>query len=230
MIFAAGFGKRMLPLSQHCPKPLLKVAAKPLIEYHLEKLAACGVKEVVINVSYLGDQIIQALGDGAKWGLNIRYSIEAQPLETYGGLMNAFDLLVEDNTQPFLLINGDVYCDVGFSAFIAQAEAVLSDKVLAYLLMAPNPEHNFHGDFSLVNEQGLLKELEGDNHSTFTGVSILLPQLLSRYPAKQGKLSEVFRAAMQDDALFGVLHGGVWRDIGTPERLHELDKELSGDH
>lgn len=227
MIFAAGLGKRMLPLTERCPKPLLKVANKALIIYQLEKLAAVGIKDVVINVSYLAHTIMLTLGDGQRWGLNIQYSIEPEPLETFGGLMQAMDLLAPEGAQaePFLLVNADVYCDIDFAYVLEAAKLSLSEHSLGYLLMVDNPPHNPEGDFCLDAEQGVLQN-DGDNKLTFSGISVLTPTLLERFQAPSNKLAELFIAAMHESALMGGHYHGLWRDIGTPERLYELDQQL----
>ena len=229
MIFAAGFGRRMLPLTESCPKPLLQVAGKALIEYHLEKLASSGIQEVVINVSYLGDKIIQTLGDGSRWGLRIQYSIEDKPLETYGGLMQAYNLLVDAAQSPFLLLNADVFCDVNFSELMARALPKLGQESLGYLLMVENPEHNLGGDFYLNKASGLLQQKDSDDlkSCTFSGVSVLSPKLLTECSAESNKLSDVFRVAMERKALLGECYQGRWVDVGTPERLYKLDASMS---
>jgi MurNAc alpha-1-phosphate uridylyltransferase len=182
---------------------------------------------VVINVSYLAQSIIQALGDGQRWGLRIQYSPEIEPRETFGGLMHAMHLLSPNNAvaEPFLLVNGDVYCDVDFSSVIEAAKLSLSHQCLGYLVMVDNPEHNTQGDFYLETQREILHR-DGDNKLTFSGLSVLTPALLQRFPAASNKLSEVFTAAMQESALCGGHYQGLWRDIGTPERLHELDQLL----
>src|SRR5579871_2909790 len=148
LIFAAGLGERMRPLTDHTPKPLLCVRGKPLIVWHLEKLAACGVQQVVINTSHLAEQFPQQLGDGSRWGLHIHYAYEGPtPLETGGGMLHALPLL---GAQAFVVLNGDVWTDVDFATLPAEPAG------LAHLLMVPNPAHNPNGDFAL-DAQGLLR-------------------------------------------------------------------------
>ncbi len=231
MIFAAGLGSRMMPLTANCPKPLLPLAGKPLIEYHLEKIADCGISDVVINVSYLADQIIQAIGDGSRWGLSIQYSIEPEPQETYGGLLQAQNLLMLKAREPLLLINADVYCDVDFANFTREACDCLREGGLGFLLMAKNPEHNLKGDFSLsfdnLDSIARLKKFNPKNDATFSGISVLLPALLGRYEMKTKRLSEMLVNAIQEQQLFATLHTGEWHDIGTPERLQLIENQLA---
>ena len=173
LIFAAGLGERMRPLTDRTPKPLLPVAGKPLIEWHLEKLAACGIGDVVINTSWLAEQFPAALGDGARWGLRIRYSHEgATPLETGGGMLHALPLLGD---KPFLLVNGDIWTDFDFAALPREPDG------LAHLVMVDRPPQATHGDFAL-DEDGLVRS-EGANRLTYAGLGVYRPQLLDDWRA-----------------------------------------------
>ncbi|MBD8871802.1 N-acetylmuramate alpha-1-phosphate uridylyltransferase MurU [Rhodanobacter sp. DHB23] len=230
LIFAAGLGERMRPLTKHTPKPLLRAGGKPLIVWHLEKLAAIGVNYVAINTSHLAGQFPETLGDGSRWGLRIRYVYEgATPLETGGGLLNALPLL---GTEPVLAISGDVWCDADFAALPAEPDG------LAHLLMVDNPEHHPDGDFRL-DAQGRL-HADGEPRLTYSGIAVLRRELLDGWREAVGdapgaeakpprfKLRPLLEAAMARDALAGSLHRGRWTDVGTPQRLAQLDAGLSG--
>ncbi|HZX29909.1 MAG TPA: nucleotidyltransferase family protein [Rhodocyclaceae bacterium] len=218
MILAAGRGERMRPLTDHTPKPLLTAGGKPLIAWHLERLAAAGFRDVVINHAHLGEQIEAALGDGSKWGLTIRYSPEPPgALETAGGIAQALPLLGD---EAFLVVNGDVYCDWDFN----RARS-LADR-LAHLVMVPNPAHHRGGDFSLESEQ---VRYAGDGETlTYAGIGIFSPAFFATVPKGQPlKLRPLLDAAIAAGTLTGERHTGRWVDVGTPERLAELDRELS---
>ena len=224
MILAAGRGERMRPLTDLTPKPLLAVGGKPLIVWHLERLARAGLREVVINHAHLGLQIESALGDGARWGLSIAYSPEPEgALETAGGIANALPLLGHD--EPFLVINGDIWCDWD----PAQAAKVLGPDDLAYLVLVPNPPHHPQGDFSLRGrEVGADATADGGARScTFSGIGVYRPQVFADIRRGQpAKLAPLLRAALAQQRVGGELHGGRWVDVGTPQRLAELDAEL----
>ncbi|MFP8965620.1 N-acetylmuramate alpha-1-phosphate uridylyltransferase MurU [Pokkaliibacter sp. CJK22405] len=220
MILAAGKGERMRPLTETLPKPLLPVAGKPLIVHHIERLAMAGITEIVINHSWLGEQLEAALGTGAEWGVSIKYSPESEPLETGGGIYKALPLLGE---EPFLLINGDVWCDVDYGR-LSQA---LKDDDMAHLVLVPNPDHRQEGDFALF-EGRVYADKELGEPCTFAGVSVLHPVLFtycfgesSRFP-----LAPLLRLAMLENRISGELHTSDWVDVGTPERLAELDARL----
>lgn len=230
LIFAAGLGERMRPLTDHTPKPLLVAGGKPLIAWHLEKLAAMGIEEVVINTSWLADQFPATLGDGARFGLRLHYSHEgAVPLETGGGMWNALSLLGD---APFIAVNGDVWCDADFAALPREPEG------LAHLLMVDNPAHNPNGDFAL-DAQGKLHG-EGDGKLTFAGIGVYRPALFNGWRDVIGdapganeapprfKLAPLLRAAMARGEISGGHHRGQWTDVGTPQRLAELDAALMG--
>lgn len=215
MILAAGLGERMRPLTDHCPKPLLRVAGKPLIDYHLEKLAAAGFEEVVVNSAWLSEQLCGYLGSGERYGLRILHSVEDQPLETAGGIVQALPLLGD---EPFLLVNGDVFCDVDF------AELIASPPQWAELLMVENPAHNEAGDF-VLGEDGYLAESGGARY-TFSGISVWQPRCFDQLAPGRMRLSPLLRDLIAQGRLRGRLHRGRWWDIGTPERLAELDGYL----
>jgi MurNAc alpha-1-phosphate uridylyltransferase len=216
MLLAAGRGERMRPLTDQCPKPLLPVAGKPLIAWHLERLAAAGFREVVINLSWLGEQIAQALGNGARYGVSIQWSREPWPaLETGGGIFNALPLL---GSEPFLLVNGDVFTDVDF------ASLRLAAGDLGQLVMVPNPEHNPKGDFFL--DGGRVLEAGGER-LTYSGIAILRPEMFDGAPGGRFPLLPWLVKAREAGRLGAQKHAGRWLDIGTPQRLAQLDAELT---
>jgi MurNAc alpha-1-phosphate uridylyltransferase len=215
MLLAAGRGERMRPLTDAMPKPLLPVAGKPLIAWHLERLATAGIRDVVINLSWLGEQIAAALGNGANHNLRIHYSREPWPaLETGGGIHQALPLLGD---EPFLLVNGDVYTDVDFAAL------KLAPGDLAQLVLVPNPMHHAKGDFHLA--AGRITATLGER-LTYSGVALLHPVLLAG--AEGGRFPRLpwLLQAREAGRLGGQRHDGLWIDVGTPERLAELDARL----
>jgi len=222
MILAAGLGKRMRPLTDKLPKPLLPLAGKPLIVYHLERLRAQGIVEFVINVAYLGEMIQAALGDGSSLGVSIRYSDEVEPLETGGAILQALPLLGD---TPFLLVNADVWTDYPFQQLILSP---LDEGCLGRLVLVPNPAHNHHGDFALEGECLLSASARDAGGLTFSGLSLLRPQLVDQYARRRPcfPLREVFDDAIAQGRLCGELYNGQWWDIGTPERLQALDRSL----
>lgn len=225
MILAAGLGNRMRPLTDHLPKPLLCAGGKPLIEYHLENLQRSGIREVIINLAYMGEKIRAHLGNGERWNLQIQYSQEPEPLETGGAIRCALTLL---GAETFLLINGDVWCDLEFGSFITNS---FDTDQLGHLLLVPNPSFHPSGDFALT-DSGILINGANEDHAqcfTFAGVSLLKPELISCYPYQREKfpLVEAFRHAIGKQQLNGEVYNGHWSDVGTPERLQELEKYLS---
>lgn len=233
-ILAAGEGRRMRPLTNDCPKPLLKVGDKCLIELHIERLVAAGITDIVINVAYLAEQIIQHLGDGQRYGANIRYSHEDKPLETGGGLYKALPLMAG---APFVLVNGDVWTDLDFAQLVRRRE--VADQVASgasFLFLVENPEHNRNGDFHLsvsgASQEapafGLLDQ-DAAPRLTYSGVSVLHPHTIRDYSQAREvfPLLEVFRAQMAKRLLLGECHIGDWIDVGTPERLQALRARLS---
>jgi len=218
MILAAGRGERMRPLTDTTPKPLLQVGREPLIGWHLRRLAAAGIREIVINHAWLGQQIEDTLGDGAAYGVQITYSAEgSQGLETAGGIATALPLLGSD---PFLVINGDILTDIDFSVAVRQSETLLSDG-LAYLWLTTNPLHNPAGDFSLLSD-GLIRSEGGGERLTFSGCGLYKSELFAEIaPHRAAKLAPLLRKAMTVGKVRGHCHNGLWLDVGTPERLNE---------
>ena len=218
MVLAAGRGERMRPLTDREPKPLLRVGGKRLIEYHLERLAAGGFHDVVINTAWLGDMIEAALGGGERYGLAITYSHERpEALETGGGIFHALPLL---GSGPFLLVNGDVWTDIDFGA-LRRAPPPGS---LAHLVLVPNPPQHMRGDFQL--EQGYIAEGEGTRY-TYSGIGIYSPRFFDGCEPGKYPLLPLLRRAIAQHALTGELHEGHWYDIGTIERLNALDSQLT---
>lgn len=222
MILAAGRGERMRPLTDTCPKPLLKVGSEPLIGWHLRRLKAAGIEEIVINHAWLGQQIEETLGNGAAYGVSIAYSAEgAQGLETAGGIATALPLLGE---EPFLVINGDVLTDIDFTLASAQAAKLSAEQRLAYLWLVQNPAHNPKGDFVLQTDGVVLSTGAGEA-LTFSGMGVYHPALFHDTPPKQAaKLAPLLRAAMEAGKVQGVKHEGLWLDVGTVERLAEAER------
>lgn len=225
LIFAAGKGERMRPLTGHTPKPLLRVRGKALIEWHLERLAACGVTDVVVNTSWLAAAFEPALGDGRRWGLRLHYSHEGpEPLETGGGMLHALPLLGD---APFIAVNGDIWCDHDFARLPRQPEG------LAHLVLVDNPAHHPGGDFALAPDGYV--QTAGEPRFTFSGIGVYRSALLADWRDRVGavpgtelqpprfKLAPLLRAAMQAGAVTGEHHRGAWTDVGTPERLAQLD-------
>ncbi len=214
MILAAGRGERMRPLTDHTPKPLLQAGGKPLIVYHIERLVAAGVCKIVINHAYLGQRIEAALGDGSRWGVEIRYSPEDEALETGGGIFKALPLL---GRGPFLVVNGDIWTDLEF------ARLCLIDSLLAHLVLVDNPPHHPEGDFALDN--GRLS-VQGTPRYTYSGIGVYHPDLFHGCSGGAFPLAPLLRAAMERALVSGEHYPGYWLDIGTPERLQALDRML----
>lgn len=230
LIFAAGLGERMRPLTDSTPKPMLSVGGKRLIEWHLEKLAATGIDEVVINTSWLADQFPQALGDGSHWDLKIHYVYEGStPLETGGGMCNALQWL---GNAPFIAVNGDIWCDADFSTLPREPDGE------AHLLLVDNPVHNPRGDFVLDNNGHVHSASDDELRLTFSGIGVYRASLLVNWREVIGdvagvelapprfKLTPLLRAAMCRDGVTGTHHHGRWTDVGTPERLQALEEAL----
>ena len=225
MILAAGRGERMRPLTDTTPKPLLKVGGKALIVWHLEHLARAGFTEVVINHAWLGALVEAALKTDAPKSLGITYSPEGDALETAGGIANALPLITTRD-EPFLVINGDIWCDfdVGRAATIAQQ--MLAVNQLAHLVMVPNPPQHSEGDFAL--EGGRVFD-DRKPCFTFSGIGLYRPALFgSVVRGTKARLAPLLRAAMLDSRVGGEMHRGAWEDVGTPERLATLNQALTG--
>lgn len=216
MILAAGRGERMRPLTDKIPKPLLTVAGKPLIVWQIERLARAGVRDLVINHAHLGQQIEQRLGDGSHWGLRIRYSAEGRALETGGGIFRALPMLGD---APFLVVNADIWTDVD----VARLE--LADADLASLVMVDNPPQHAGGDFCL--DHGRLYA-EAEPRLTFSGVGVYRAALFAACRPGAFPLAPLLRDAMHHGRVSGVHHRGEWVDVGTQQRLAELERVLSG--
>ncbi len=228
LIFAAGFGERMRPLTEHTPKPLLSVGGKSLIEWHLEKLAALGVREVVVNTSWLSDRFPAALGDGRRWDLSLHFLHEGDtPLETGGGMFNALPLLGD---APFLLVNGDVWTDYDFRRLPREPDG------LAHLVLVDPPAQAARGDFALT-AAGRVRAT-GEPLLTYAGLGVYRPGVLEGWEAIIGahespggrprfRLAPVLAARMAEDQVGGEHYRGQWTDVGTPHRLAELDARLA---
>jgi MurNAc alpha-1-phosphate uridylyltransferase len=211
MILAAGRGERMRPLTDSTPKPLLKVGSQMLIERHLHALAAAGVREIVVNLSWLGELIREALSDGSKWGVTIRYSEEGPvPLETGGGIFHALPLL---GPEPFIVVNGDILTDFAFATLRLPADAS------AHLVLVDNPAHHARGDFSLARGR---VGMPGERTFTFSGIALYRPEFFSGCSAGRFPWLPLFKRAIAASALSGEHYAGLWSDVGTPQRLAEL--------
>jgi len=224
MILAAGRGERMRPLTDRTPKPLLPVGGKPLIVWHLERLAAAGLRDIVINHAWLGDRIEAALGDGSRWGVQIRYSAEAVALETAGGIAQALPLLGSD---PFLVLNGDVWCDWNPAQAAPLAQQLQAVRAQAWLLLVDNPPQHPEGDFALSADG--CAATEGGPRYTFAGIGVYHPSLFAELaPGQPARLAPLLRAAMAQGKVLAQRHAGRWVDVGTPRRLQDLDAALAG--
>jgi len=230
MILAAGRGERMRPLTDAVPKPLLRAGGKALIEYHLENLKGAGFGEIVINHEHLGDMIEATLGDGKRYGVNIRYSREPVALETAGGIAQALPLLQEGlehggKDRPFLTVNADIYCEMDFSSLVPVLWNMRPGGDMGYLVLVDNPPHHSTGDFSL--DSGRVA-LSGETNLTFSGIGIYRPKLFNDIvPGTTAKLAPLLFQAIAAGRMAGEHYRGVWVDVGTPERLRQLDHRLS---
>ncbi|MBS0430901.1 MAG: nucleotidyltransferase family protein [Proteobacteria bacterium] len=238
LIFAAGRGERMRPLSDHTPKPLLRAGGKRLIEWHLENLARAGVREVVINTSHLTEQFPQVLGDGTRYGVRIEYSHEGTtPLETGGGMLHALPLLGDapDSDESFLAVNGDIWTDFDFATLPREPDGI------AQLVLADNPPHRAQGDFGIDANGKLLPfaDSPGTQHTlTFAGIGVYRPEFPKHWREVVGdadgasenpprfSITPLLRAAIAEGQIGWQPHRGAWFDIGTPQRLAELDAWL----
>lgn len=225
MILAAGRGERMRPLTDTAPKPLLMAGDLPLIGWHLRRLKAAGITEIVINHAWLGQKIEKTLGDGTDYGVHIAYSPEGESgLETAGGIATALPLLGD---EPFLVINGDVLTNIDFISAQQQMKKLKQNNKLAHLWLVPNPAHNEKGDFGLRADGSVQSNCVGENVQslTFSGVGVYQAALFDKLPRHQiAKLAPLLREAMNLGKVSGELHTGLWLDVGTPERLEWADK------
>lgn len=218
MILAAGRGERMKPLTDTCPKPLLTVKDKPLIEYHIEKLAAIGVKDIVINHAWLGERIIEQLGNGSKWQVNLHYSDESNgALETAGGIKKALHLLTSDiEDEPFFVINGDVFTTFDFTLL-----PKLAAEQLAHLWLVDNPEHNTSGDFG-INQNNLVNK--ANDMFTFSGIALYRPSFFDQVNEKESsRLAPLLRLGAEQMKISASKLECLWVDVGTPQRLQQLN-------
>lgn len=225
MILAAGLGTRMRPLTDHLPKPLLEVGGKPLVLWHIEALARAGITDLVINTAWLGDKLEAALGDGQRYGVSIRWSHEGEPLETAGGVVKALPLL---GASPFLVVNGDIWLRYDFRA-LSQRLAAMDGQ--AHLVLVDNPAHNSRGDFALEADRitpatTLQVANDGEHRFTFAGLSVLHPDLFAGLPEGKRALAPLLREAIAAGRVTGEYFPGPWVDVGTPERLAELDRQI----
>lgn len=220
MILAAGLGNRMRPLTLYTPKPLLEVGGKALIVWHIEKLRDIGVTEIVINSAWLADKLIGTLGDGSQFGVQIRWTREDEGLETAGGIINALPLL---GTEPFILVNGDVWTTMDFAPLL---EVDLANDV-AHLILVDNPPQHAEGDFTLKQGRAFTfdQNIEGEN-LTFSGVSVIHPRMFAGLDAGKRPLAPLLKQAMLDGQIAASKLEGAWVDVGTPERLTALDLQI----
>jgi MurNAc alpha-1-phosphate uridylyltransferase len=218
MLLAAGRGERLRPLTDSVPKALVEAAGKPLIAWHLERLARAGIRDAVVNLSHLGERIVERVGDGGRFGLRVSYSREPERLETAGGIANALPLL---GAEPFLLVNADVYCDIDFLAL----KGLQLGARLAHLVLVPNPPHRAKGDFSL--RDGLVGSDAAPRY-TYAGIALMSPQLLAGVRrGEKAPLAPLLYEAAARGLIGGEVYGGLWQDVGTIERLAELESKLN---
>ncbi len=223
MILAAGRGERMRPLSDSTPKPLLQVGGKSLIVWHIENLVRDGFTEIIINHAHLGQMIEAALGDGQQFGANICYSPEAEALETAGGIAQALPLIGKD---PFLVVNGDIYIEYDFSRTreIGMAMRANNELFAAYLVMVDNPPQHAQGDFGLEHSK---VKLMGKPMLTFSGVAVYQPDNFRDIKTgTKAPLAPLLKTLIGYDLVRGEHHRGRWVDVGTPQRLDDLDRLL----
>jgi N-acetyl-alpha-D-muramate 1-phosphate uridylyltransferase len=220
MLLAAGRGERMRPLTDHTPKPLLEVGGKPLIVWHIENLVRAGISELVINHAHLGAQIEAALGDGSRFGAQIQYSSEGKALETAGGIAFALPLLGDD---PFAVINGDIFCDYDFAKLRERAGRLKSKGDAAHLVMVSNPAQHPNGDFGLQQQ----RITDSTPKLTFSGIGLYRPELFMHIPrGSKVPLAPLLREQIALGKVSGEHNQGLWVDVGTPQRLAELDTQV----
>ncbi len=222
MLLAAGKGERMRPLTLTTPKPLLQVGGKPLLQWHIETLITLGVRDFVINSSWLGEQIRTWCGNGATWGVSIQHSVEEEPLETAGGIIQALPLLGGD---PFLVVNADIWTAYPFASLLSQMPPVDG----AHLVLVDNPAHNSQGDFLL--REGMVTEKTSVEHEmalTYSGIGLYDPGFFAGCTPGKRPLLPLLERAIREQRLAGEHYRGAWTDVGTPERLAALDEQLQG--
>ena len=220
MILAAGLGNRMRPLTLHTPKPLLEVGEKPLIVWHIEKLQKIGVTEIVINTAWLGEKLANALGDGSQFGVKILWSHEGDGLETAGGIINALPLLGD---EPFILVNGDVWTTMDFASLL---DVQLGEQQ-AHLVLVENPPQHLKGDFILSNGLAYTFEQEQLGEAlTYSGIAVLHPRMFVGLENGKRPLAPLLKQAMQQQQVSAEKLQGIWVDVGTPERLEQLDQQI----
>jgi len=222
MILAAGRGERMRPLTLATPKPLLRVAGTPLIERHIRNLAGAGIRELVINVSWLGGQIERFCGAGGRWGVEIAWSREPEPLAAAGGIVRALPLLGD---APFLLVNADIWSDYPLARLAARAAGLDGE---GHLVLVDNPPHHPRGDFHLSADGRLALKAPGESGLTYAGMGLFTPALFRGLPAGKQPLRPLLEQAIARDALSGEHYTGAWTDVGTPERLAALEAARRG--
>ncbi len=230
MLLAAGRGVRMRPLTDHTPKPLLQAGGKPLIVWHIENLARAGIRDIVINHAHLGLQIENTLGDGSRYGVHIHYSPENPVLETAGGIANALPLLSD---AAFTVINSDIYCDYDFTQLPQRAAALEERSDMAHLVLVNNPPQHPGGDFSLHAGRIITNErlTTDDSKLTFSGIGIYQPSLFASIARGAiAPLAPLLRAQIAHNKVSGEHYPGRWVDVGTPQRLQELDNLLRATH
>ena len=223
MILAAGRGERMRPLTDHIPKPLLRVGQKTLIEWQIQRLQQAGIQRLVINYAWLGEQIRLTLGDGRQFGMRIDYSAEATALESAGGIRQALALL---DAPYFLVTNGDVYCDYDYTLLARRWPQLQASGQQCWLVLVPNPTHHPEGDFGLAGTQ--LTHTSTAPRYTFSGIGLYHQDLFADLPVgTPAKLAPLIRRAIERQQAGGELYTGHWVDVGTPERLAALDQQLN---
>ena len=231
MILGAGLGKRMRPLTNNLPKPLVRAGKKMLIEYHLEALANAGFKDVVINTHWCADKMPEALGDGCKWGLSLHYSRETELLETAGGINKALPLLCDTPDDIFLVINGDIYCEFKLDNWVA-AQREFCPKQTACLAMIENPKQHPDGDFSLESDDGplSLSDPSASNRYTYAGLALFKARFFSDLDEGPIPLAPLLKKDIQAGKILGTVMNEMWVDVGTPERLDALNHYLQSSH
>ena len=217
MILAAGEGRRMLPLTDSLPKPLIEVDGKPLLAFHLERLIAAGLTDIVVNASDFSEQIEAFCGNGSRWGCHVKVVVEPKPLETAGGILNALPLLGD---EPFALVNGDVFTHYPFEQL--RRHDLKND--LAHLVMIPNPTHHPEGDFQLSETRIVEAQT---SRTTFSGLSVMSPRLFAGLAPGKLALRPVLDQAITLKRVSGELFSGLWSDVGTPDRLRNLEIGLA---